>query len=381
MNSVSKPPLIRLHYRDPDGWEGVLVVDSLVNGVAMGGCRFTRTVDANEVGRLARGMTRKNQVLNVAMGGAKCGIRYNPRDSKKQEVLAKFYSAIKPYVLGTYATGPDMNTAGEELDSIMEQIGVQWRLQAAVPNQADVAAVRAEYEQALALQTGRFTFGYARTGYGAAACALTAAKHKGMDDQLSLAVHGFGMVGSAAAGAFVDAGHKVVGVADAGGGYYCEAGFDVDALIAGRGSDSLLTRESMPSNTVSYPPEQAIAAKCDVLMLAATKDAIHAGNVADVDCKIVCEPANIALTTDAVYALHAREIPVIPDYIASGGGVVSAVKLIRREFSHTDGALIRNQLESHLTEVTLKALEVSESKRLPIPLAMSPDAGLYDSNV
>jgi len=243
-----------------------------------------------------------------------------------------------------------MNTAGKELDGIMEKIDIQWRLQAAVPNQADVAAVRAEYEQALALQTGRFTFGYARTGYGAAACALAAAKYKGIDGPLSLAVHGFGMVGSAAAGAFVDAGHKIVGVADAGGGYYCESGFDVDALIKGRGEDSLLTRESMPANTVEHPPEQVIATKCDILMLAATKDAIHAGNFGDVNCKIVCEPANIALTTDAVYSLHARDIPVIPDYIASGGGVVSAVKLIRREFSHTDGALIRNQLESHLVE-------------------------------
>ena len=89
---MAREPLLQITYRDPvNGCEGLMVIDSLVDGLCGGGLRVTKTVHLEEVRRLARGMTLKNTTMGLPLGGAKSALRCDPQAPDLEETLVRFF--------------------------------------------------------------------------------------------------------------------------------------------------------------------------------------------------------------------------------------------------------------------------------------------------
>lgn len=366
-------PILRVHYRDPsDGWEGVLVIDSLVEGSAIGGVRVSRTVDAGEVVRLARAMTLKNSVLDLHMGGAKTGIRYDPRSATRREALVRFFDHVRPLCERMYGFGPDLNTTAEELDQVAREVGLPSRMAGAA---RDAAAIE-RYHASLLLPLGPFSLGDARTGLGVAAAVESAARRSGRDRPLRVAMQGFGTVGSAAAWLLASRGHAITAVADAGGTYAAAEGLDVDALLAARrGAGHPVDRAALTADVKVSDRDDILFADCDVLVLAAVPDALREAHAGAVRAKIVVEGGNIAVTRRASMLLHGRGIPVVPDFIASGGAIALACGVLHLGFVHDDPSRLAAQVSDHIARATERAFDASERTRAPLRDAVLPEIG------
>jgi glutamate dehydrogenase (NAD(P)+) len=316
-------------------------------------------------------MTRKNRMLGLSVGGAKSALCIDPRQTDKKAALERFFRNIRPIVREMYGFGPDINTTGEELDDVAKKIGIEWRLGATVPPERRAQA-RSRYEGALALPWGPFSVGYTRTGVGAAACAARASELLGLAPGLRVALHGFGVVGASAAWALEQQGHRIVAVADAGGGYVFEAGLPfaqlLEARTAGRG---VIERRLLPSAVHVIDADEVVASPADILVMAATPDVLTEERANRLRARLVVEAANIAVTPSASVALHRRGIPVIPDAIASGGAVAIAVKVPRGEWVHDDPKVLVEQLTTHLAEATTRAFE--NAQRLGVPVGAAID--------
>lgn len=367
-------PTLRVQYRDPqEGWEGILVIDTLVNGFAIGGTRMTRTVDVDEVERLARSMTMKHRALGLAMGGAKVGIRYNPQSDTRFDALTKFFRHIRPICAEMYGFGPDMNTSAEELDRVAAAIGLRSRMApvAAATKAPELALKR--YHESLDLVAGPFSVGEARTGAGSTAAVERAAQIMGLPKTLRIALHGFGVVGGVIAWMAAQRGHRIVAVRDASGLYRAKDGLPVDAVLDARGTvNRSIDPTKVPAGLRVDSDEHIAGEDCDVLVLAATPDVITGENAGAVRAKLIVEAGNIAVTDDATLILHGRKIPVIPDFIASAGGVTHLFGTTHLDFPVDDGQRLLDRIADHVGDATARALDNAISLRLPVRHATLP---------
>lgn len=365
--------VMQVNYCDPDrGWRGTLAIDRIVEGAAIGGVRMTPTVHAGEVTRLARGMTLKTAALGLVVGGAKVGIEYDPASTTRRDALLRFFEHIRPMCESWYAFGPDMNTSSAELDEIAHTVGLTWRL-GPLASAGERAQARARYDSALALPVGPFTVETLRTGAGTAAAVERAAQCLGINRPLTFAVHGFGVVGSAAAWSLCQNGHRMVSVADAGGSYTNYDGIDPLALHQKRTRRGLIDRGVLSSGVVIDVPEEVLYADVDVLILAATPDVITGSNVDRVKASFLVEGGNIAITTEASQRLHEREVLVVPDYIASGGAVAMGVGVVRAGFPSDDGEALIGHITDLIADATERGYRASRDRGIPMRLAALPD--------
>lgn len=375
-------PILRVHYRDPDeGWEGMLVIDSTVNGSAIGGVRVTRTVDIGEVSRLARGMTLKNSYLGLGVGGAQSAIRYDPNSTTKKQALERFFSHVAPLCEAFYAFTADMNTAPRELDDVAAAAGIKWRLGALVQG-GDRDQSRQDYLRALALPSGPFSLGETRTGLGIAACVERARLVLGLPETLRIAIQGFGESGLGAAWALTTLyKHEVVAVADAGGTYRVNDGFELDDLrTAKQISGGPLEASALPG-AEKLPVAAVMTTPCDVLILAGAPDAVTVSNAPEVQARLVVEGGDIAVTGGATNILHGRGISVIPDFIASGGAVTFAWGVTRGGFPHDDAQALVRRLTEHLGDAAQRALETARAQNIPVRQALLPSIGELDADL
>jgi glutamate dehydrogenase (NAD(P)+) len=372
-------PLLTVSYRDPQGgWEGVLVIDSIVEGATIGGVRVTPTVHAGEVARLARSMTLKTSAIGLPVGGAKVGIRYDPGASTKREAMTRFFAHVRPMCEAWYAFGPDMNTSSRELDEVATRAGIAWRL-GALASAADHERLRQRLHHAMDLPIGPFTVETLRTGAGVAAAVERAAHCMRLRGPLRVAVQGFGVVGSAAAWSLCQRGHCLVAAADVGGSYSHPDGLDVSTLMAARRADGLIEAEALPGWVRRSMAEDVLYSDVDVLVLAAIPDTIHEGNSERVRARLIVEGANIPITAQAAARLHARGIQVVPDYIASGGAVAMGVGVIRSGFPHGDAGQLIGTIESLIAGATERAFHKAADTGLTMRQALMPDIGEVDA--
>lgn len=372
-------PLLSVSYRDPQGgWEGVLVIDSIVEGATIGGVRVTPTVHAGEVARLARSMTLKTMAIGLPVGGAKVGIRYDPGAATKRDAMSRFFAHVRPLCEAWYAFGPDMNTTSQELDEVAARAGIAWRL-GALASAAEHEALRRRLIHAMDLPIGPFTVETLRTGAGVAAAVARAADCMRMRGPLRFAVQGFGVVGSAAAWSLCQRGHCLVSAADLGGSYTHQDGLDVSTLMAARGPGGLIEAEALPGFVHRSTAEDVLYADVDVLVLAAGPDAIHADNSERIRARLIVEGGNIGITAQAGARLHARGIAVVPDYLASGGAVAMGVGVIRSGFPHDDAGRLIGKIESLIAGATERAFQKAVDTALPMRMALMPDIGEVDA--
>lgn len=156
------------------------------------------------------------------------------------------------------------------------------------------------------------------TAKGVTICIREAAKKKGIEiEGASVVVQGFGNAGSFLAKFMHDAGAKVVGISDAYGALYDPNGLDIDYLLDRR--DSFGTVTNLFNNTLTN--KELLELECDILVPAAIENQITAENAYDIKAKIVVEAANGPTTIEATQILTDRGILLVPDVLASSGGV------------------------------------------------------------
>jgi glutamate dehydrogenase (NAD(P)+) len=294
-------------------YEGYRVVHSVHLGPSKGGIRYSMDVHLDEVKALAAWMTWKCAVVNIPYGGAKGGIKCDPRSMSKGELerLTRGYTLAMKDVFGEDKDipAPDMGTGQQEMAWILDEFSK-------IRGQNSWGVVTGK-PLVLGGSQGRVE----ATGRGVMVSTRSALAKLGIKPtDASCVVQGFGNVGSISAKLIAKLGVKIVGISDISGGYHNPNGIDVEeamAYVANSPTRSLegYTGGSKVSNA------ELLTLPCDVLVPAAMEDQITAENAADIKAKLIVEGANGPTTADADPILNAKGVLVVPDILANAGGV------------------------------------------------------------
>ncbi len=301
------------------GLKGVLVIDSTSLGPGKGGIRMTPTVDVTEVFRLARTMTWKNALAELLFGGAKAGINASAADirnkDRKKELIQSFSKALKPLVPKKYIAGPDVNTGEQEMQWFFEANG-DWRSCTGKPAKVCMNLFGKPGEKC------GIPHEFGSTGFGVAHATAVAVKYREMDIRGStVAIEGFGNVGTFASQYLSEFGAKIVAVSDSKGVIYNENGLNIKELLKVKERTGSVT--NFKTGKV-LPNKEIFELPVDVVIPSALPDVITKENVNRIKAKIVVEAANIPTTPEMEDILHKRNVLVVPDFVANAGGVISS---------------------------------------------------------
>jgi glutamate dehydrogenase (NAD(P)+) len=293
-------------------FEGYRVIHDNVLGPSKGGIRFAPDVNLNEVKALAAWMTWKCSVVNVPFGGAKGGVRCNPKELSLGELerLTRRYTANMLEVFGPDRDipAPDMNTNEQIMAWIMDtySMNAQRTEKAVVTGKPIILGGSQGRKEA--------------TGRGVVTVTLAAISKLGMmPNKVSVVVQGFGNVGSVSANLMYEQGAKIIAISDISGGYYNKNGIDIPKAIEYQKNNNN-SLEGLPG-TVPISNEDLLELDCDVLIPAAKEDQISRHNASKIKAKVIAEGANGPVTANADALLDEKGIMVIPDILANAGGV------------------------------------------------------------
>ena len=292
-------------------FEGYRVHHNTSRGPGKGGVRFHQDVTLSEVMALAGWMSIKNAVIGVPFGGAKGGVRVDPRELSEPELerLTRRYTSEIGIVIGPDKDipAPDVNTNEKIMAWMMDTYSMM--------HGATSTAVVTGKPLALGGSRGRRD----ATGRGVFVCGRAAAAKIGLAlDGARVCVQGFGNVGDAAARCFASAGAKVIAVQTVEGTVHHPAGIDVIKLgahqLAGR-------RLAEFAGATTIPDGSFWDIESDFLIPAAMEQQITASNAGRIRTRVLLEGANGPTTPEADDILAANGIVVVPDVIANAGGV------------------------------------------------------------
>jgi len=292
---------------------GYRVQHNGARGPYKGGIRYHPTADLDEVRALASLMTWKTALLGIPFGGAKGGVEVDPKGLSNAELerLTRRFTLAISHVLGVYRDipAPDVNTNAQVM---------AWMMDAYSTKEGYTPAIVTGKPLDLGGAPGR----EAATGRGVVYAMDAAAKAWSAElADMRVAIQGFGNVGSWAARELVERGVKVIAVSDVQGGAFCGAGLDVSELVATTETGGSVV-DAPGVETLSN--EELIELDCDVLIPAALGKVIRADNAPRVSAKWVVEAANYPVTPDGDEILRDRNVRVIPDILANGGGVTGS---------------------------------------------------------
>jgi len=353
---VSVP--IRLDSGETRVFTAYRVQHSRVLGPTKGGVRYDPRVSLGECAALAMWMTWKCALLRLPYGGAKGGIRCDPRQLSRGELerLTRRYTAELAGVIGPQVDipAPDMATDEQTMAWMMDTYSMQ------------VGHVTPEVVTGKPISVGGSVFRHEATGAGVVMVVARACERLGIDLAASrCVVQGFGKVGSVAALELAGRGATVVGVGDHTGGVFAENGLDLSELHGWA-----LEHGSLEgfSGTARITNAELLELPCDVLVLAALENQVTGANASRVQARIVAEGANGPTTVEADAVLGERGILVLPDVLANAGGVTVSyfewVQDLGRFFWGRDE--IRRRLQEKMADAFDRVWELSESRGLSL---------------
>jgi glutamate dehydrogenase len=279
-------------------------------GPTKGGIRFHPEVDEVEVKALSMWMSLKCGIVDLPYGGGKGGIICDPRKMSQLELekLSRGYVRAISQIVGPTKDipAPDVYTNSQIMAWMMDEYS---RLR--------------EYDSPGFITGKPLVLGGSHgrekaTALGVTICIEEAAKKKGIELKgARVVVQGFGNAGSFLAKMMHDAGAKVIGISDAYGAMHNSNGLDIDYLLDKR--DSFGTVTTLFENTISN--KELLELDCDILVPAAISNQITAENAHSIKASIVVEAANGPTTWDATKILTERGVLLVPDVLASAGGV------------------------------------------------------------
>ena len=298
-------------------FSGYRVQHNTARGAAKGGIRFHPASDENEVKALAAWMTIKNAIGNIPYGGAKGGIKVDPHKLSQRELqrLARGYVRKIFPIIGPDkdVPAPDVNTNGQ----IMAWIADEY------------AALSGKWEPGVVtgkpLATGGSLGRNEATGRGLLFTLETWCEknHKKMDG-LTMAVQGFGNVGSVGALLIHRQGVKVVCVGDINGTWYNPNGLDIEAMYVYANSHGRSLKSYTEAGATIIPDMDLFSQDVDVLFMAAMENQLNEKTMELVKAKLVLEGANGPTTEEADICFEKKGIEVLPDVMSNVGGVVGS---------------------------------------------------------
>lgn len=281
-------------------------------GPFKGGIRYHPNVGLGEVAALASLMTYKNSLLNLPLGGAKGGVQVNPNSLSKMELQAltrRFATELGPFI------GPDKDIPAPDVGTNSETMA--WML--------DTFSLETGFSQTGVVTGKPVEIGGSRgrnsaTGLGVAYISQKALISQNMDiSSATIAIQGFGNVGSHVGIEAHAMGAKIVAVSDVQGGIYNPNGINISELFRYLKKNRFV--QGFPS-TENITNEQLLALEVDVLCPCALENSIHEKNVQNIKARIIVEGANGPITAEASEELSQKGTLVVPDILANGGGAV-----------------------------------------------------------
>jgi len=363
-----KSPEIVFNWKDSETEaEGWTVINSLRGGAAGGGTRMRKGLDMNEVLSLAKTMEVKFTVSGPAIGGAKSGINFDPKDPRKKGVLERWYKAVSPLLKSYYGTGGDLNVDEiHEVIPITEESGV-WHPQEGVfeghfkPTQADKINRIGQLRQGVIKVienphyspdvTRKYTVADMITGFGVA----EAVKHyyeifDGSIVGKRAVVQGFGNVGAAAAFYLAQMGVKVVGIIDIVGGLIKEEGFtfeEITQLFLDKYGNNLESDELIPFDEINqkiWGLQTEIFAPCAASRLITREqiDKMIASGLEVISCGANVPFADKEIFFGPIMEYTDDRVSLIPDFISNCGMARVFAYFMERRVQMTDDAIFND---------------------------------------
>lgn len=358
--------VVSLPIRMDDGrvevFTGYRVQHDSARGPSKGGIRYHPDVNLGEVAALAMWMTWKCALADLPYGGAKGGVAVSPKQLTRGELqrLTRRYAAEIFPLIGPDkdVPAPDVGTDAQVMAWIMDTYSQQVGF--AVPG------VVTGKPLSIGGSLGREE----ATGRGVVCVTLEALRHLKLDiDGATVAIQGFGNVGSHTARLMHEAGARVVAVSDVTGGIYNPRGLEIPRLLKQYKGTGAALADLKQGDSISN--EELLQLDCTVLVPAALSEQITERNAQKLRCRILAEGANGPTTLEADRIVQDRGIFVIPDILANSGGVIVSyfewVQDAQRFFwSATD---IQNRLQDLMISAFRRTLEFSEAKRTSMRMA------------
>jgi glutamate dehydrogenase (NAD(P)+) len=292
-------------------YEGYRVQHNMSRGPGKGGVRFHPDVTLEEVMALSAWMTIKTAAVNLPYGGAKGGIRVDPKKLSQNELekITRRYTSEIGIIIGPHTDipAPDVNTNGQIMAWMMDTYSM------------NTGGTATGVVTGKPLHLGGSLGRVKATGRGVFVTGREAARRLGMDLRgARIAVQGFGNVGSVAAELFAEAGAKIVAVQDHTGTIVNTQGLDLAKLIPVANKDGVV---AFKEGGDIVPNEDFWNVACDILIPAALEGQITAERAQKTTAKLVLEGANGPTVPTADDILAERGVLVVPDVICNAGGV------------------------------------------------------------
>lgn len=291
---------------------GYRVQHNLTRGPAKGGIRYHPQVSLDEVKALSMWMTWKCAVTNLPYGGAKGGVICEPStmSAKELENLTRRFASEISILIGPESDipAPDVNTNQQTMAWIMDTLSMEkgYSIPATVTGKP--------------LSIGGSQGRPAATGRGVMVVALEACQRLGWEpSQCTVAIQGFGNVGSVSAELLHAKGFKVVAVSDVFGGIYNPDGLDIPELLQHQARTGRV--DDFPGAAQKVTNPQLLELPVTILIPAALENQFSIENAARIEAKLIVEAANGPTTPEADDIFHQRGIVVVPDILANAGGV------------------------------------------------------------
>jgi glutamate dehydrogenase (NAD(P)+) len=337
-------------------FQGYRVQYNSTLGPYKGGIRFHQSVDMGEVVGLASLMTLKNSIMGLPYGGGKGGVCVDPTKlsrTEKQNLTRRYTSELGPFIgpnkdIPAPDVGTDSQTMAWMMDTYSQESGyIQMGVVTGKP-----------------IELGGSLGRNGATGLGAVYVAEQAYEKLGKNMRGStIAVQGFGNVGSHAALYAFDRGAKIVAVSDVSGGIFNGDGLNIPELMEYVKQNKTIAGFA---KTQSISNEELLYLDVDCLMPCALEGQITENNADKVKAKMIVEGANGPVTNAATRMLHKKGVVIIPDIIANGGGVVVSyfewVQDIMSFFWEDDE--INNRLKRIITKAYANCYVLSQEKNI-----------------
>lgn len=330
-------------------YEGFVCVDTLQDGLAFGGCRFSLQVTREEVMELAKCMTLKLLAHGLPVGGAKAGLRVDPNRSDILEVVHSFADKASEVLMTQVLLGKDLGATDQLMDAMYERLKVP---------QLHILHRRPSSDQV----PGRIRdfIGYQKhmTGLGVAWAARAAVNGKTQGKRVI--IQGAGAVGAGSAVRLSELGAIIVGMSDAQKSVVCPSGLSIDSIVKAPAGG--IIDQNMFPNAEIRNRDDLFGESADLLVLAANSHSVDASLASTVKVPVVVEGSNFGLRPEARKQLHSMNILVVPDIIASSSSAALVARQMR-SLNQLSFEQIWRDIESAIDGAVRKCIDVARSNR------------------
>ena len=359
-------------------------------GPYKGGLRFHPKVDMNEVQALAFWMMIKNAIVGVPFGGGKGGLEIDPKNLSERELerLTKEFTRLLLPNIGPEidVPAPDVNTNSKIMDWIVEEFikvkskKEKGKIEKLHPKDsqslAEIAVVTGK-----SLENGGSLGREQATGLGGFFVLENLVKKLGLKKPLTVAIQGFGNVGSNMAYILFKNGYRIVALSDVKGGIYdsSKEGFNVDLVKKCRKEKGFLAGcycigsvcDLAPKNDGAISNEQLLELPVDILIPAALENVITEKNAKNIKARLIFEMANGPTTPEADEILKKKGVMVVPDVLCNSGGVTVSYFEWLQNMHNEKWSLekVNNKLKEKIEDAFEKVWRIHKEKKVTLRTA------------